>query len=668
MDSDSDGFGPVDNANGAEEKSLPRNPDLPNLFEDDDDMEPIAVFADPVSVRPVATASSKILESVIQAAVKEVTRSKLATPWDNYFANKFPSISSGLAPSLVLPKFLRDDFVLPTVPVVPAQTAMKIASGSLMRAAVARVQVVPWPEQCAAARAKALQRWRLILEENLASSDLGRNLHRMAVSLEPDSKLTELVDDTFADRKATTLNKRAGPILKYLMWHRTQYGTPGLPLDENRCYLYIKTLRTGPATSGKSFLSALTFAHYVIKMSGAKEVIESARIKGVAHSMYSKKRPLKQRRPLRVAEVKSLEKLAQYAEHGWDRYFACFLLLLIFLRARYNDVAKQKKILPDFHAETGGYLEIEVLDSKTQRSAESKTAYLPLVGPALGISGCKWGIRLLQERREQQIENFCLMPTPSLQGGWLDAPLELSSANKWMRDLLKLTGHHAQLDEIGSHSCKATALSWCAKAGIDIVSRSLLGYHSVKQLGTVVVYSRDIMAQPLRELDRVLEQIRAKEFFPDETRSGRVTKKPTAPGQSSSKAVDDESDFVLLDLDADKQRPLDVTSSKVQSDTEVPAQDDAESSSSENSSSDSSTGDGTTDVQAYQTLARVRPKVPDVFDDKVAYYHVTSCILHFRNHNDPRLKCGRTISDNILPIAWDKSPGLIRCMRCFSKA
>ena len=249
MDSDSDGFGPVDNANEAEEQSVPGNPDLPNLFEDDDDMEPIAVSADPVSVKPVATASSKILESVIQAAVKEVTRSKLATPWDNYFANKFPSISSGLAPSLVLPKFLRDDFVLPTVPVVPAQTAMKIASGSLMRAAVARVQVVPWPEQCAAARAKALQRWRLILEENLASSDLGRNLHRMAVSLEPDSKLTELVDDTFADRKATTLNKRAGPILKYLVAQNAVWNTgfaPGrkslLPVHQNSqnrtCYFW----------------------------------------------------------------------------------------------------------------------------------------------------------------------------------------------------------------------------------------------------------------------------------------------------------------------------------------------------------------------------------------------------------------------------------------------
>ena len=633
-------------------------PDLAEDSEDEDAYNLAGATVERKSAKVQAPiADQHVLNQVIKRAVNEVIRPALTLPWTNYFTNKFPSIVSGLAPSLVLPKVLREDFGTSTNQIVPAQTAMRIASGSLMHAAVARIHVVPWPEQCVANRAKALQRWRLILEENLSASELGRNLHDMAVSLESDIQMTELIDHTFADRKATTLNKRAGPILKYLMWHRSSYGTAGIPLVESRCYIYFRGLKTGSATSGQSFLSALRFAHFVVKLVGAQTIFESARIKGIAHLMYSKKRPLKQRRALKVSEVRSLEKLAQYAEHGWDRYFCCFILLLIYLRARYNDAARQRKVIADFHKETGGYLEVSVLDSKTQRSAESKTTYLPLVGPAVGISGCKWGIRFLQERKEQRIEEFCLMPTPSRSGGWLDAPLELTSANRWLRDLLKLAGHHSALEDVGSHSCKATTLSWCAKAGVNLISRSLLGYHSVKQFGTVLVYSRDAMAQPLRELDAVLNEIRSKAFLPDETRSGRLIKKSRIDENQASAAIDpyqSEPPVVV------EEPFLDEPSSELENES-------SSSSSSGNSSSGSSSSKGATDTSAFNVLAKVRPKMPDETEHQVAYYHATSGILHYRNRTEPRLKCGRTLSDNLCPILWDGAMGLIRCMVCFSK-
>eukprot|EP00971_Amphidinium_carterae_P301183 5983753-Amphidinium_carterae.1 len=50
------------------------------------------------------------------------------------------------------------------------------------------------------------------------------------------------------------------------------------------------------------------------------------------------------------------------------------------------------------------------------------------------------------------------------------------------------------------HSCKATTLSWCAKAGLALEVRNLLGYHSVKQHGSALTYSRDALAEPLRQL------------------------------------------------------------------------------------------------------------------------------------------------------------------------
>ena len=63
-----------------------------------------------------------------------------------------------------------------------------------------------------------------------------------------------------------------------------------------------------------------------------------------------------------------------------------------------------------------------------------------------------------------------------------------------------------------------------------------------------LVYARDTMAQPLRDLNKVLEQVRSGEFNPDATRSGYF--RSPGPAQedeqqvlsSSSKGSEDEED------------------------------------------------------------------------------------------------------------------------------
>ena len=53
---------------------------------------------------------------------------------------------------------------------------------------------------------------------------------------------------------------------------------------------------------------------------------------------------------------------------------------------------------------------------------------------------------------------------------------------------------------LGTHSCKATALSWAAKFGLDSATRRTLGYHSSKEDRMTHVYSRDAIAAPVREV------------------------------------------------------------------------------------------------------------------------------------------------------------------------
>eukprot|EP00971_Amphidinium_carterae_P323509 6429083-Amphidinium_carterae.1 len=76
-------------------------------------------------------------------------------------------------------------------------------------------------------------------------------------------------------------------------------------------------------------------------------------------------------------------------------------------------------------------------------------------------------------------------------------------------------------EPFGSHSCKATLLSWAAKFDLPLHVRALLGGHVSASDVSILTYSRDELAGPLRQLGRVLEAVRSGTFDPDATRSGR---------------------------------------------------------------------------------------------------------------------------------------------------
>ena len=100
----------------------------------------------------------------------------------------------------------------------------------------------------------------------------------------------------------------------------------------------------------------------------------------------------------------------------------------------------------------------------------------------------------------------------------------------------------------GTHSCKATVLSWAAKYGLDAGTRARLGYHSRGAGGTELIYARDSMSQPLREMNAVLDEVRNGTFRPDATRSGYFTNPARAQPEveqtlsSSSEGSEDEED------------------------------------------------------------------------------------------------------------------------------
>ena len=272
-----------------------------------------------------------------------------------------------------------------------------------MPAAVRRLHFVPWPVQKGAHREKALRRWRLIIEENFDSSKLGRQLHQGVLKLYDDQRIANTISDSFATKSANTLNKRSGPILRYLVWHRQQYGTSGLPFQEARIYDYARDQSTS-ATFTKSLVSALRFCFHFLGFESALESIESRRLGGAAHSQALNKRVLKQRRPLTKLEIIALEKLAVSAVCPYDRYAANFFLGQLYSRARYNDYCMSHALHSDFAPDGTGFLEAPTLFAKTQKSTEAKRTMMPQVAHRVGVTTTRWADNFLSERKQQGLE------------------------------------------------------------------------------------------------------------------------------------------------------------------------------------------------------------------------------------------------------------------------
>ena len=94
-----------------------------------------------------------------------------------------------------------------------------------------------------------------------------------------------------------------------------------------------------------------------------------------------------------------------------------------------------------------------------------------------------------------------VLPALGRSGQWLAAAFttrEFSAAFSGV--LLRRSFSSEDLENVGAHSLKTTALCWCAKFGLDKDVRRMLGYHVL--------------------LDKVLAAIRTGQFKPDVTRSG----------------------------------------------------------------------------------------------------------------------------------------------------
>lgn len=249
------------------------------------------------------------------------------------------------------------------------------------------------------------------------------------------------------------------------------------------------------------------------------------------------KRLTKKAPALTAKMVRDLEILVCESGSLLDRVLGGFVLYLVHGRSRCRDLSRcrHEPVLDIAEGAEVGFIETTADVTKGQRGKRARLGF-PIVALAFGLAPRRsWAREWMHARAKLGFDarkERALMPAQGPGAAFVaGVGMSAGQATSVLQALLvKLGVPTRTAATFTSHSCKATVLSWMAKAGVDIASRRLLGGHTKPGDRMPLEYSRDAMAAPLRCVEAVYKAIRAGEFDPDATRSGRWKSEVAAAG------------------------------------------------------------------------------------------------------------------------------------------
>ena len=383
------------------------------------------------------------------------------------------------------------------------------------------------------ARTIALNKWKEILVQKPEASTLGRTLLADLMSFKSDVHLSSVIEDVFSMKSTATVDKRANHLLLFVAWCGRADNDP-FPVIERVFYGFLKDDRSAKSpTSVKSCLESMNLASSTIGLDGAKDSASSPRVLGLAHKLLLTKRPRKQAKTLTCVQVLKLERTLTNQEADIkDRIAAGHLLWLTFGRIRWSDGECGEALIVDVNDQGYGYIQVDALGSKTSVSAQQKTTYFPFVAPASGLETPLWfdtwlklrkkeGLLQLPRTETQKDPRIPFMPAIMVGGAFGTVPMSSGEGSRLLRAILRQAGEKEdEIAGLSSHSLKATLLSWMRKWGADPFHSKVAGYHAIRGEGSMFSYGRDNLASTLREIDKMMSDIRSGHFNPDVTRSG----------------------------------------------------------------------------------------------------------------------------------------------------
>lgn len=164
------------------------------------------------------------------------------------------------------------------------------------------------------------------------------------------------------------------------------------PFTEEVFWRYLCHLSDSQAapTKASDAMSSMRFAQHVLWFDCLDLATRSRRLSGLSDIMLSEKRVLKQATVLQVAQVRKLHTLLSDARtHEIDMVMSAYVLLALYGRCRRSDLAFIESVSHDF-SKLGGFIEVSTRCHKSGRSARQKSQLLPILVPAVGVTGHMW--------------------------------------------------------------------------------------------------------------------------------------------------------------------------------------------------------------------------------------------------------------------------------------
>ena len=348
--------------------------------------------------------------------------------------------------------------------------------------------------------------------------------------------------ETLETKATATLATRAASWVLYRRW-ADQRGVPIYPFAAEVIHDYLRHAATAAPTRGQRFLESAAFARHLFRFD--VEAAFGPRSRGIAAGGLKRKRATVKKQPFSAEDVVKMESMLVDFEAGRAHLatpasqMVClgFVLFCIHARARFGDAARivDEPTLDIINAR--GFIESRARPGRHKTSSIDRNPgkSLPLVACAFGVSGLPWTASWLELRARLGLHasaDGSLMPEVLADWSFGAGRMPTAGGGQMIKKILGDVGTD-DLGSYGTHSCKATLLSWAAKAGLSHDSRRLLGGHAAPGDRSVLQYSRDAMAAPMAELEGLLAKVRAKKFLPDVTRSGRWSEGPERDSSSS---------------------------------------------------------------------------------------------------------------------------------------
>jgi len=353
--------------------------------------------------------------------------------------------------------------------------------------------------------------------------------------------------ETLEPKATATLSTRAASWIIYRRWCALR-GVPMYPLQADTIQDYLRDSASAAPTRGQRFLESAAFAGHLFRFD--VEPAFNPRARGIATAGLKRKRLTVKKATFQAKDLEAMENQLVDYEAGAafadkplaEMIFLGFILWCTHTRSRFGDATRvvDEPVLDVVDGK--GFAESKARPGRHKTSSLERNAgkSLPLVACAFGVSGRPWAAAWLNLRGRAGLHaetDGCLMPEVLADWSLGAGRMPTSGGGVLLKRLLSNVSV-PDLEEYGTHSCKATLLSWAAKAGLNHDVRRLLGGHAAPGDRSVMQYSRDAMAAPMVELTNLLAKVRGQRFLPDVTRSGRWAQEAESSSSDSAVSVD----------------------------------------------------------------------------------------------------------------------------------